>query len=369
MKPEKILYAMNDIDSEFLNEAREKAPPRRHSRKFVALLAAVIAVTAMTVTAFASEDLQSWFEKYFSQKVAFYQAEQESVSAELSQKQIDYIHKNEQIIAETQEANGWTVELKSAIGSGQVSYIILSVTAPDNIALTDWESLSGFDLSNSAGIGFAWSAIMTEDSDGLNNTCDVLIVAEPDAPIEVGHWIIRISSLVGEIYDEEYERELLRTKYAGKTDITSYTYEEWTKILQTSLLTEGSWDFTVEIPDSGLDQIELVAEPIESRVLVERFRLPGNLYNSLPITVTSFLLRPLDASLSYELSRQDSKIEWPVTFMGNHATVVMKDGTKIALHGSPASCTGKLKLLSASPIVLSEVDHVLLSDGTKLTVP
>ena len=368
MKPEKILYAMNDIDNEFLNEARETAP-RRHSRKFVALLAAVIAVTAMTLTAFAADDLQSWFEKYFSQKAAAYQAEQEAVNGELSQKQLDYIHKNEQVIAETHEANGWTVELKSAIGSGQVNYIILSVTAPENIVLTDWESLSGFDLSNSAGIGFAWSAIMMEDSDRLDNTCDVLVVTEPDKPIDAGQWIIRINSLFGEIYDEEYERELLRTKYAGKTDITSYTHEEWSKIFRTTLLTEGSWDFTVEIPDSGLEQIELVAEPIESRVLVETFSLPGRLYNSHPITVTSFLLRPLDASLSYELSRQDSKIEWPVTFMGNHATVVMKDGTKIALHGSAASYTGKLKLLSDSPIVLSEVDHVLLSDGTKLTVP
>ena len=43
----------------------------------------------------------------------------------------------------------------------------------------------------------------------------------------------------------------------------------------------------------------------------------------------------------------------------------MKDGSQIALHTD-----GRGTVLSAdSPIVLKEVDHVLLSDGTKLFAP
>ena len=62
MKPEKILYAMNDIDGDFLHEARENvASSHRRSRKFVALIAAVITLMAVTITAFAAID---WFHTF-----------------------------------------------------------------------------------------------------------------------------------------------------------------------------------------------------------------------------------------------------------------------------------------------------------------
>ena len=67
MKPEKILYAMNDIDTAFLDEARE-AVPRRSKRKFAALIAAVITLMALTVTAFAAEEIESWFQSFLSTK-------------------------------------------------------------------------------------------------------------------------------------------------------------------------------------------------------------------------------------------------------------------------------------------------------------
>lgn len=67
MKPEKILYAMNDIDTAFLNEAREAAPCHR-KRKFAALIAAVITLMALAVTAFAAEDIESWFKSFLGTK-------------------------------------------------------------------------------------------------------------------------------------------------------------------------------------------------------------------------------------------------------------------------------------------------------------
>ena len=67
MKPEKILYAMNDIDTAFLEEAREAVPHRR-KRKFTALIAAVITLMALTVTAFAAEEIESWFKEFLSTK-------------------------------------------------------------------------------------------------------------------------------------------------------------------------------------------------------------------------------------------------------------------------------------------------------------
>ena len=44
--------------------------------------------------------------------------------------------------------------------------------------------------------------------------------------------------------------------------------------------------------------------------------------------------------------------------------VVMKDGTQIPLHSNQSD-----NLIAESPIVLEEVDHVLLADGTKIMAP
>lgn len=67
MKPEKIIYAMNDIDPAFLNEAQEVVP-RRRNHKFATLIAAVITLMALAVTAFAAEDIESWFKDFLSTK-------------------------------------------------------------------------------------------------------------------------------------------------------------------------------------------------------------------------------------------------------------------------------------------------------------
>ena len=45
--------------------------------------------------------------------------------------------------------------------------------------------------------------------------------------------------------------------------------------------------------------------------------------------------------------------------------VVMRDGSQIALHTDGIGTV----LKAESPIVLSEVDHILMPDGTKLPVP
>ena len=85
MKPEKILYAMNDIDGEFLNEARAAAAPHKSTRRFVVLAAAVVALMAITVTAFASEQISGWFRQYFGNQT----------DAPLTPGQIEFIEENE----------------------------------------------------------------------------------------------------------------------------------------------------------------------------------------------------------------------------------------------------------------------------------
>ena len=213
MKPEKLLYAMNDIDAAFLTEARAKTT-RRNSRKFMALIAAVIALTAMTVTAFAADEIASWFKQYFGRQT----------EAPLTPGQIEFIEENEQIFAETQANNGWTVELKSAVGSSRITYITLSITAPEDVVLSEWEYLTHFRLTDGQGNSpYTYYSRMMDDGDGFDHTCDILMVAEPREINDTGYWNIQIDALYGEIYNQEYEDELLRTKYAEH----SGTYPAW----------------------------------------------------------------------------------------------------------------------------------------------
>lgn len=405
MKPEKILYAMNDIDSEFLNEARAKAAPRR-SRKFAVLIAAVIALTAMTLTAFAADDLQSWFEKYFSQKAAAYQAEQEAVNGELSQKQLDYIHKNEQVIAETQENNGWTVELKSSICDGKTAYVIFGITAPDGFILGDRPDspddsriIPGNDGMKAEGKelfaasvpliskdqNYTWSLTygFEEDGDGKDNTIDYVfqfniekLYYDKDILLDDpfgAEFYFCFDKFVRSYRDTEYEQELLNTKYKGQTDYMLEP-EEVARIHQVEVLTDGLWEFSVSFADTQADTLEMISEPIYVEALVSVEIESDALFTDrkneiMDVKVTSFKLTALGATITcdFEGDVVSALFEYQnlYGYEDRHIFVVMKDGTKIPLHTDGRSDNFAAEV----PIVLSEVDHVLLSDGTKLTVP
>ena len=67
---------------------------------------------AMTVTAFAAEDIALWFRTYFANRN----------EQELSQEQIAYLEENEQVIGQAQTIDGWTVELRSVIHDERMGY-------------------------------------------------------------------------------------------------------------------------------------------------------------------------------------------------------------------------------------------------------
>ena len=132
MKPEKIITALNDIDGQFLMEARENAAaPRRSKRRIVVLIAAIISLMAVTVTAFASEQISSWFRQYFSR----------NAENGLTPGQIEFIEENEQVIAETQTHDGWSLELKSVMSDSNAVYAIVGITAPADITEEELRSL------------------------------------------------------------------------------------------------------------------------------------------------------------------------------------------------------------------------------------
>lgn len=364
MTPEKLLTALNDIDSGVIREARapRSHTERKSSRRFAVILAAVIALIAMTATAFAAEEIAGWFRNYFAQRTEY----------TLTQGQIDYIAENEQILAEVQEQNGYAVELKSSMTSGETTYITLGVTAPADVALEemDLQPYDGMEIRNDQGYPpFSWGFLVQDDLDGLANTVDVVITIEPGDWNTDLAWYIQIDALYTRFYDEAYEQELMRTKYAGQTEVM-FTNEETERIYQYPLLAEGPWEFTVSLDGSDMQKLELITDPVTVRASVWRHGSDDITSDDYfietieDVTVTSFVLTSLDASIYYEC---DGTVRFADAQQRVYA--VMKDGSRIELTMANGTSAGEDKLTAETPIVLDEVDYVLLADGTKLMAP
>ena len=351
MKPKKILYAMNDIDAAFLNEAREKtAPARRHSRKFVALIAAVIALMTLTVTAFAAENIAGWFKQYFTKQT----------DTPLTPGQIEFIEENEQVLSETQSHNGYSLELKSVLADGNTVYAIVGITAPADVTEEDLRSLWGSDINvydeSGTPIG-TWGVKLHIGTDGATDLMFELNLAEWNSG---NRYTLHIASLSKLVHDEAYEQELLDTKYAGQENIM-FTDEEAAKIYQQVPLAEGPWEFTIDLDEVEQKVLELIAEPVMLETCIG-FKEDGtDVFDE--IKVTSFVLSPLSATIYADC-------DFAPDFCAGQRRIyaVMIDGSRIELMPDWGR-VGEDHLKAASPIVLSEVDHVLLSDGTKLTAP
>lgn len=352
MKPEKIIAALNDIDGQYIREAREEpAAGRGLSRRFTVLIAAVIALMAVTMTAFAAEEISGWFRQYFSGRSA----------VPLTPEQVEFIEENEQIIEETQESSGYTVELKSVLADGQNAYAIIGVTAPADVTREQLEQLSamGIDIyDENKNPCFTFGFQYSDDRDGIDNTADYLINFTPADWNNGDLWTIRVSELGMNIYDREYEQELLDTKYAGQSNIM-FTDEEAARINQYVPLAEGPWKFTFDLSEAASAELELITTPV-SALTCYGYKPDGTEVLE-EISITSFVLRPLGATVYAE-----SQGALDLTYNADQKIfVVMKDGSQIQL--LPAwGAMGEQHLECAAPIVLSEVDYILMPDGAKL---
>lgn len=403
MKPEKILYAMNDIDSTFLREAREEAAPvRRHSRRFAVLIAAVVALMAITVTAFAAEEIAGWFRQYFTSQS----------ETPLTPGQIEFIEEHEQVIEETQAANGWNVELKSAITDGKSGYILFGVTAPEDIDLEnnlgrsildgDFITPGNESMNNhikrrrtlcrpsndqaSEELNYIWNrhSYWEADNDGRANTLDYMIEIQckklyPERECLLKDpfgsditFNVRFIDFTYEYKDPEIQKAL-EEKYAGQ-DNYIIDGDETKGLRKSDILVEGVWEFDINFGADHAESIELISEPVTVEAQVWRKIENGTMFydttDSLEqVKLTSFRLTSFGAQLM--IAEEEDMIGVFIEYQhengyeDRYVHAVMKDGSRIALK---TDGTGT-ELKAESPIVLSEVDHVLLSDGTKLMVP
>lgn len=377
---------------EVMNMTKEKKQVFPGKRRMAVLIAAVLLLTLMTVTAFASEEISGWFRSYFSRN-----------GQELSGEQIEYLKENEQIIGQAQSIDGWTVELRSVIHDERMGYVILGVTGPEEAViqpeLDENENRVGdFNFGNfttsafekgapdlvtpSRGIAFgSWGVCWSEDGDGLANTKNFVITLNPDLdrssvdPFGAdASYTIHLEDIVWEYQNLLYYQELMDEKYASSVH-TMLTNAETQELYCEELLAEGSWEFTVSFANDEIqsgEYVELLTQPVSTKATV--FYRDGNEitdYDSLDrqIQLTSVQMRHLTVSFGcseavgiFGLSRNDGdEVIYPC--------VVLKDGTEILLMPYGSYSAGWVILEAKAPIVFEEVSHIRMADGAVIPMP
>ena len=247
--------------------------------------------------------------------------------------------------APPQEAtqNGYTLKLKSVETDGYVAQILIGITAPEDIVLStekplhfaNWRGM----LVPADGSEAAFGPVDTlDDDDGKANTIDVLLTQSvtaknTDAPFAAGStWTLYLVDLVYSSTDET--------------------------------LTEGEWQFPISFGADNCDDREL--ELLTSPILMKAGTgwLPDGTDVVMEFPVSSFKLRKFsskivrDTAAETEEQRAESYTDF-YGWNGHFICVVMKDGTRIELWDQE----------NDSAIDLTQVDYVLLPDGTKLPVP
>ena len=247
--------------------------------------------------------------------------------------------------APPQEAtqNGYTLKLKSVETDGYVAQILIGITAPEDIVLStekplhfaNWRGM----LVPADGSEAAFGPVNTlDDGDGKANTIDVLLTQSvtaknTDAPFAAGStWTLYLVDLVYSSTDET--------------------------------LTEGEWQFPISFGADNCDNREL--ELLTSPILMKAGTgwLPDGTDVVMEFPVSSFKLRKFsnkivrDTAAETEEQRAESYTDF-YRWNGHFICVVMKDGTRIELWDQE----------NDSAIDLTQVDYVLLPDGTKLPVP
>lgn len=350
--------ASQETHRRILNMTKENKKRSLHGGWASKLLIAAVLVSLTVVTASASEYVRGWFTTFFS----------DNGETPLADGQIKYIEKNEQHIDESQTRNGWTIALRSAISDGMKGYIMLGVTAPEGVNLEEILEKSKQeyygprneylpkdpdavlncsaypDVSVIANIGSSW----IEDGDGLKNTLSYVINVSPDVEFadfdpfsSEALWHIHIVDLVHGFPEQE-------------------------------LLAEGVWDFDFTFENDNTE-IQLLTKPMKTMALA----LPGDgTEKDAQVTMTSVALRPFGITIYYGdpgdgLDYERTNVAFAKLVSGRSPWfAVMKDGSKMQLLYAGGNPVVRYSFLEAqSPIVLENVDYILLSDGAKLPMP
>lgn len=381
------------ISADEFRQRKQEAQIKRLSTRKMWLIAAVIALTLLLVGC-AVAYANGWFQQIFSARS----------ETPLSSEQIQYIQNNEQIVGQSQTINDWTVDLKSTICDGRTGYLVFQITAPDGMDLeqylnpptVDDKRLSPGNYSVSrdrmyplskASIGnlneaenymFADGGNWISDNDGKANSvlycmsirCEKLypdkpmLLEEPFGKENTFH--IRLMGITLEYTNLELQKEI-EEKYAGQAYIVDG--EEAAGLFCSDILTDEEWNFHVTF-DSDNQFMELITQPVSVQAKVWRYadEKQWETKDSLEeVQISSFRVTPFGANIAFVPKSDTIGISLQLRQdTDDEIYAIMKDGSRIKLDLTGADAT---ILQAQTPIVLSQLDYILLEDGTKLFAP
>lgn len=398
MNGKELFLGLSYINRKYIEEAEKDtvssfSAKKRSRLRSPLLIAAVIALTLLLVGC-AVAYANGWFQQIFSARS----------ETPLSSEQIQYIQNNEQIVGQSQTKNDWTVDLKSTICDGRTGYLVFQITAPDGMDLEQYLnpptlddkrlSMGNDSASRKAAYSLAVASIGTVDSernywyldsgdwiadgDGQPNTvlfcmtirCEKM---DPNKPMLLEDpfgkdvsFRIRLMGITLEYKNQELQREI-EEKYAGQTYIVDG--EEAAGLFCSDILTDEEWNFDVTF-DSDNQFIELITKPVFAQAKVWRYadEKQWDTVDSLEeVQISSFRVTPFGANISYVPKPDAIGISPRIgENVENAIYAVMKDGSRIQLNLTGNNDT---VLQAETPIVLSQLDYILLEDGTKLFAP
>ncbi len=241
-----------------------------------------------------------------------------------------------------QTQNGCTMEVKSVETDGEIAYITLGVTAPEDIILAGYdlhpgnrgEGLMLPQEGSSACPGLNANWISEDDGDGCDNTQNLVIIADANtmdgsAFQENGLWNIYIEGL----------------------DISNPG-----SMLQKDVLhhIDGVWQFDVSFESADFHYVEFIEEPLHMNLSV-------GMGNYADVQLISLQLRRFSATAVFADGSGDLN-----DYKNNTETcVTLKDGREIPIHhvGGPGNGTG---LRFEGEIPIETIAYVTLIDGTTL---
>lgn len=386
MNSSDMLDLIGEVNGTYIAEAqrhRESPPAKRHSLK-KPLLAALIAAVMLALVGCGVAYAQGWFVRFFSQRA----------ETPLTQAEIAYIEKIEQSVNETMthtqpeqpaavSQNGYTLRVKSTMTDGNMAYITIGITAPKDVLLSK-TAIVGYDPSapsicaenfmqpgflelENGNVKFGYTSMgALEDNDGLDYTQDLILTVE--AEMEDGSqpftsdkvWKLHIKNLVATYCDLEALKSL--DELHGGGDYISFNSEDNLNPYPNVTLAEGSWDYEIIFADNGVSSIELIQAPVTSRVVISgKYADDPDTYQD--VNITSFVLSSLSATVEVDT---DGFPEMQDYKNNKYVCAVMKDGSQVELFSRATDGPGRVKLEAKHPIDLTQVDYVLLADGTKL---
>ena len=308
----------------------EKERKRIGLRKIILFTAILVLLISASATVFAMMNGSNWFERMFRMQS----------KKDLSGSQMEYIDRNTIDISQGVTHDGYTVSVEYALSDGQTLYMNVKLAAPEGVSLGAdeyhfvYQNRSQFypaDGSNPPRSG-SWEMV-NEDPD--DNVVYFPMKWHGEGLKHGSQWILDLTDIV-----ECYERE------DGS--------------LEEEVIAKGNFRFEITI--EGVDDfaMEMLQQPLNYTAKIYDSETE---YQEVVIVLTSVVIRPLSAEILFD----GYKDTYRLAGFGQ-MKVVMKDGSTADMTIRSGG-NGMNTYAMDVPVVMSEVDHLLLPDGTEIEMP